>query len=419
MARRRNRTLVTTAVVAGAVAVGLLVASTVLLPRFRFPEPTGPYAIGTVTHHWIDADRPEILGPEPGQPRELMVQLWYPTERVAAEPSPYVADADVVVPALARTFNLPGVALRQVGRATTHAVDDAPVADGPEQFPVVLLMSGLGGFRQSTTFLAEELVSHGFVVVGIDLTYAAAAVAFPDGRVAEMGPIDEIRPLVGQSYLPATPAPELGGVPLEDGIIPYLGDDVSFVIDQLEQLQQAGTAPLAGRLDLDRIAVAGVSLGGLVAADAATDDPRIGAALIMDVAVPLRTVDIGLDVPTMWITRPPEAMRTERERAGGWPEEEIEAHHRTVRAAFDSLRAPGYLVQIPEISHLDFLDISRWTPLARWIGFTGPREGEYAHTVIKAYALGFLQGHLDGRAVDLDELQAAYPEVTLEVHEAP
>ena len=45
-----------------ATAVGLigLAASTalpMLIPIFRFPTPTGPYAIGTLTYHWIDAGR--------------------------------------------------------------------------------------------------------------------------------------------------------------------------------------------------------------------------------------------------------------------------------------------------------------------------------------------------------------------------
>ena len=30
-------------------------------PVFRLSPPTGPYAIGTMTYHWIDADRPEIF----------------------------------------------------------------------------------------------------------------------------------------------------------------------------------------------------------------------------------------------------------------------------------------------------------------------------------------------------------------------
>jgi len=73
-----------------ATAVGLigLAASTalpMLIPIFRFPTPTGPYAIGTLTYHWIDAGRPEVFTADPDDRRELMVQVWYPA---VAEPTP-------------------------------------------------------------------------------------------------------------------------------------------------------------------------------------------------------------------------------------------------------------------------------------------------------------------------------------------
>ncbi len=66
--------------VGGTVAIGVLglLVSTVLpviLPAFSFPLPTGPYAIGTLTYHWVDAGRPELFTPEQDDLREVMVQL--------------------------------------------------------------------------------------------------------------------------------------------------------------------------------------------------------------------------------------------------------------------------------------------------------------------------------------------------------
>jgi predicted dienelactone hydrolase len=72
-------------------AIGLgvlgLAASTalpIMLPVFRFPHPTGPYQIGTLTYHWVDAARPEVFTADPNARRELMVQVWYPAK---ADPS--------------------------------------------------------------------------------------------------------------------------------------------------------------------------------------------------------------------------------------------------------------------------------------------------------------------------------------------
>ncbi|MGQ0804169.1 MAG: alpha/beta hydrolase family protein [Actinomycetota bacterium] len=61
--------------------------------------------------------------------------------------------------------------------------------------------------------------------------------------------------------------------------------DVSFVIDQLLELSRDRNDPLHGRLDRDRIGVAGLSLGGVttfaVTYNTCCRDPRIDAAVTM------------------------------------------------------------------------------------------------------------------------------------------
>ena len=70
-------------------------------PAFVFPPPSGPYRIGTVTRHWVDHGRREVLSSRPSDRRELMVQLWYPAHDVPSAPrAPYLPDADGVAPAL-------------------------------------------------------------------------------------------------------------------------------------------------------------------------------------------------------------------------------------------------------------------------------------------------------------------------------
>jgi hypothetical protein len=66
--------------------LAVAVALPLLAPVFRFPQPTGPYQIGTVTYQWVDAARPELFTADPHDRRELMVQLWYPAKPAPAAP---------------------------------------------------------------------------------------------------------------------------------------------------------------------------------------------------------------------------------------------------------------------------------------------------------------------------------------------
>ena len=110
----------------------------------------------------------------------------------------------------------------------------------------------------------------------------------------------------------------------------------------------------------------------------------------------------------MWITRQPETMRLERERAGGWDEDEIQAHHSTMRETFDRLDAAGYFIQILQISHLDFTDAPLWSPALGWLGVTGPKDGSYAHAIINDYAVSFFGRHLTGADAPLLDLLTGF-----------
>jgi pimeloyl-ACP methyl ester carboxylesterase len=397
----------------------LYVAVLTVLPVFRFPRPGGPYAIGTVTYHWVDTGRPEIFSEGSGEPRELMAQVWYPAEDVGSSPrAPYVSDPDAVTAGLSQVFGMPRLLFRAFESVTTNAVSETPVASAEPQYPVLVFLEGLGGYRQMNTFQVEELVSHGYVVVALDQPYTAAAVRFPDGRVARMSPLEEMKPLVRQSYAPAEDAPTLHGNAMSDGIVPYLAQDVTFALDRLESVnQQDPRGRLTGRLDLRRAGVFGVSLGGIVAGEACRREPRLGACLVMDAPMPTQVVRHGLDQPTMWITRPAEDMRLEREQAGGWPEDEIEAHQHTMRAVFEKLPGDGYFVNVHGMFHLNPTDMPLWSPLFSWLNVIGPIEAERAHTIVNAYSVAFFDRHLrHRRAAILDAGADRYPEADIQSH---
>ena len=126
-------------------------------------------------------------------------------------------------------------------------------------------------------------------------------------------------------------------------------------------------------------------------------------------------VKAGLKQPGMWITRDAASMRLERQRSGGWPEAEIEAHQTSMRAAYQGLSGAGYFVRVPGMFHSNFTDAAIWTPLAPWLGLAGPIGARRAHDIVNAYSLAFFDRHLLGRpATLLDGAANNDPEVLFE-----
>jgi predicted dienelactone hydrolase len=396
----------------GVLGLAVAVALPMILPVFGFPHPTGPYAIGTSTYHWVDAARPEVFTADPHDRRELMVQLWYPAKPdPSAARAPWVQDADALAPALARAFHLPRFAFGHFKYVTTNAIPSAPVATDQPSYPVLIFMHGFSGFRQHNTFQVEELVSHGYVVAAIDQPYAAASVVFPDGRQAVGLSREQMKPLVRASYTPVGTTPTLNGRAFKDGIVPYLAQDARFTLDQLAALNHADpNGILTGRLDLQRAGIFGVSLGGIVGAESCRLEPRLRACLVMDAPMPTDVVQAGLRQPTMWITRDAETMQLE-----GWPWTEIDEHQTTMRAVFQSLPGEGYFVRVRGMFHLNLTDYPLVSPLMPSTGVTGPIDAQRAHRIVNAYSLAFFDRRLKGRpAALLGGPAPPYPEVRFE-----
>src|SRR5215216_6354567 len=120
---RTNRLAVGLAVGLGVLGLAVSIVLPIMLPVFRFPHPSGPYEIGTLTYHWVDADRPELFTADPNDRRELMVQIWYPAEGDPSSPrAPYIQDADAVTSAFARLFDVPEFLLQRYAVVLDHGL---------------------------------------------------------------------------------------------------------------------------------------------------------------------------------------------------------------------------------------------------------------------------------------------------------
>lgn len=133
----------------------------------KITPPSGPFGIGRVGYHWVDASRPDPYSTEPNAHRELMVYSWYPTLPKAADTKgPYLPGAErmdalpEVQGRMRREFGAKWPAM-VAGRIFSHAVQRAPVAKDARRFPVVVFSHGLGSTGFNYTCLVEDLVSRG------------------------------------------------------------------------------------------------------------------------------------------------------------------------------------------------------------------------------------------------------------------
>jgi dienelactone hydrolase len=133
---------------------------------------------------------------------------------------------------------------------TWHDADrnrDVPVkiyypTDAREPLPIIIFSHGLGGSRDGYSYLGKYWASHGYVAVhlthlGSDTT-AVMANGFDNLKQTMQTIVTD--PMVAVDRC----------------------RDVSFAIDKLKAVNRDEKSPMAGRLDLDKIGMAGHSFGG-------------------------------------------------------------------------------------------------------------------------------------------------------------
>ena len=360
-----------------------------------FAKPTGKYAVGTVTYCVTDPDREEIFITDKHQARQIPIQVWYPAENTFhPDYAPYIPEATKVSEAISELLHIPKTLLYPLQFKRSNALVKAPINKEKAQYTVLLYLTGLYGHRCINTFQIQELVSQGYIVVGIDCPIAVALATFPDGSTLKSLPRTLIDPMLNESLTEENPLLNYNGKTFEGGLIAYFAKDVSRVIDFLTALNTNDPNHLLyNKLNLDRLGAFGVSLGGVIVSEASWRDRRIKASLIMESPIPKKIAQTGLPIPTMVITRPAESMRTERKKSGGWTEKDIEQHLSTMRALFENT-AESEFVQIPDMFHVDFTDVPLWVPFAQLLGLSGRTPIEETHDKLNSLTLKFFEEYL-------------------------
>ena len=363
-------------------------------PTEPFSPPTGRFAVGTHEYLWIDQNRGEPFTKDPADRRHLLARVWYPAEATTgSERAKYVLDAN----------EFPEKSIYRQGRSVkTNSVTDAPIAAGKNRFPVLVYQPGGGTARFIGTFQAEELASHGYVVVASDHPGFSETELFPDGYHFK-----------ADTLL----APKETGSFREDvlknwdwlgnEVFPTWLADVSYTLDKIAEFDRTAGHVFYKRLDLSRIGMMGWSFGGATAMQMSRDDRRIKAVVDQDGQLFGSVRDKGTSRPFMLMhhgaeDKPPKPEHTDVMK-------EMTAMTKAWdRSVIEHSTNDWYEVTIERTQHghfSDFLLFFRRNP--------AELDPKRAHEIIKAYTLAFFDKYLRGQDSDLLKAPpAGYSEVT-------
>jgi predicted dienelactone hydrolase len=340
----------------------------------RNPEQMGPYAVGVTSIQVDDASRPD---PELG-PRPLRTEIWYPASDASrglpknlysdfllrgAVPGS-IAAADEALGGYRK-----GISVAELDRTYRNmAIRDAQVRDG--KWPLVVFSHGSGGTRVGYIFLTEFLASHGFVVVAAD-HIGNSRYTIVNGQVVKAGG--------PRAQASAADRPK----------------DVRFLIDTMTRMNAGSDGRFAGRIDIDKLAAAGMSFGGSTTMNVIDQDRRVKAAIMLAPGGPTgdRT---NFTTPVMMMI--------------GTEDSTIrEAGNTRNRNYFEASKGPKYLVEIKDGGHYTFTSVDQYNPeygngIGKGKRITAPDQDvtylapAESHKIVNAYALAFLGLYLRGES---------------------
>ncbi len=277
-----------TGAVLGMLIFGVAALIPAAMPVFELPEPSGPFRVGTTRFSLLDASRPETFTADPSDKRELLIQVWYPAEPSAnSVPERLWGHPREIARRMTRSLGLPGFLFDHFGLVRTHSLADAALAGARATYPVLVFSHGYNqGIPPQNTVQMEDLASHGYIIFSIGHSYESLALIHPDGRIVAVSEErmqrvrDQLRgsgALIRQ-LLASQDAQQRADLlqriseagPLLNESVAVWVADTRFVLDELAKLDATkDPRGFAGRLDMTRVSIFGMSFGGTVATECA------------------------------------------------------------------------------------------------------------------------------------------------------
>ncbi|MGB7295757.1 MAG: hypothetical protein WBC70_09230 [Candidatus Aminicenantales bacterium] len=370
------------------------------------PKPTGKHFVGVTYLSFIDDNRKEIFNSTQESDREITVKTWYPSDRQSA-PEPYFLQAEAEF--VTKYLQFPS----SYKDLITNASRDVPVSSKENTYPVLIFSHGWGEHYSQNTILMEELASHGYVVFSIAHHYECKFSSFPDGRLVRIAMSNpRFQKMMREQMSPtamglfeklknAGSDEEREQVFLEmSRTLPmiltespkYWAEDIAFLIGRLK-IMNGEDNRFPNKLDLDRIGVFGMSLGGLATSVICATDGRIKAGVNIDGGFSSAAIKGKYQIPFMFIN-------SKRYLGCG--------RLLTSQSANDC-----FSLSVKGSDHYNFMDYSIYpVPMVRFL--LGPIDGQRTIEIMNVIIPAFFDKYLKEKpGIDLVEKAKTYSEIEI------
>jgi hypothetical protein len=341
----------------------LLILYFFIYSHLELPASSVAYTVGRMVFQWVDSSRPEVLTEDPNDFREVIAMIWYPAEAGTGVIAGYFPDLPSVSDALVQSGEVKWWEVFGLRFIRSDSPLDANPVKAEHPFPVVIFSPGNGTNIEFYSSLASEIASYGYIVIGLNHPYDVPAVQLSDGDVA--------------SYDRSqwTMSPEEHNAYIAERMKVRTAD-VLFALEKLDEMNSTGL--LTGSMDLDSIAAAGHSLGGITAAEACKADSRFKACLNLDgiqSGGPFSMEDTAMppEQPFLFLTKEPQLHPRLLERFKSMPE--------------------SYWIVVHGAFHQSFTDSQLLQPSL----LPGTSLGDQLMNIIQQYTLAFLDHTLKGQ----------------------
>ena len=391
---------ITTALLLFAATSNLCLAQPKLLPK-----PSGNFFVGFDYLFFTDSTRKELFDNNLEQYREITVKAWYPTDEEPSNTAPYFYNCDTII----KYFDF----LEIFREITTNSSQAVSLSQKEETYPVLIFNHGWGEHFAQNTILMEELASFGYVVFSIAHHYECKFSFYPDGNIITIDMTsnrflqimqEQQKPEAMElifKMLGLENIDEQKQVFIEQGnVLPillkespkYWADDISFFIDKLEMINTSNQL-FKDKLDLKRIGIFGMSMGGIAANEICISDSRVKAGVNIDGGLLGSAIDNKIQTPFMFLNS---------KRYLGYG-----------KLFTSRITKDGYSLSVRNSDHYNFTDYSIYR--TQNVSFLlGTIEGNKTIEIMNNLVLAFFDKYLkESKNINIINKAQSYPEIEI------